>query len=179
MGETYTFDNLDRQVRHAGTTTWNYLFDGGSERIVKVPPSGSWTYTLRDEGNRVATEYSGATISRDQVYLGSLLVASYANTQVGGNTYAWTFYSSDHLGSPRLITDTVGTQRDAPKYWPYGEEAVVSIGPQRVRFAAMERDTEGSRYFDHARNHEFGLGRFVSVDPLINVKRAVDVSPKN
>ncbi len=30
----------------------------------------------------------------------------------------------------------------------------------------MERDTEGSRYYDHARSHEFNLGRFLGPDKL-------------
>lgn len=167
--ETYTFDNLDRQVKHAsGGLTWNYLYDAGSERVAKAPPSaGQWTYTLRDESNRVSTEYVGsspAAASRDNVYLGNLLVASYANLAVGGNVQAWQYYSSDHLGSPRLVTDVSGTKLDGPRYWPYGEEAVTQAGPQRVRFASMERDTEATRYSDHARNHETGLGRFLSPD---------------
>ncbi len=28
----------------------------------------------------------------------------------------------------------------------------------------MERDTEANRYYDHARNHDFNLGRFLSPD---------------
>jgi RHS repeat-associated protein len=168
--ETYSYDSLDRQIRHVGSTTWNYLHDAAGERVVKKPPTGDWTYTLRDESNRISTEYAGSSptpvFSRDQVYLGNLLVAAYANTAVGGNAQAWQFSSSDHLGSPRLITDIAGAKLDGPRYWPYGEEAVVQVGPQRVRFAAMERDTEASRYFDHARNHEFNLGRFLSPDKL-------------
>lgn len=41
-GETYSYDGLDRQVRHdSGTSHWSYLFDSAHERIVKAPPPGN------------------------------------------------------------------------------------------------------------------------------------------
>jgi RHS repeat-associated protein len=164
--ETYAYDGLDRQIRHtAGGSSWNYIFDGSNERVAKAPPApGAWTYTLRDEGNRVATEYSGTMQSRDNVFLGNLAVVSYANSAVAGNGPVWTFYSSDHLGTPRLVTDLSGTAVETRKSWPYGEDATAPGTFQRLRFALMERDTEGSRYYDHARNHEFNLGRFLTPD---------------
>jgi RHS repeat-associated protein len=167
-GETYAYDGLDRQIRHtAAGSSWNYVFDGSSERVAKAPPAGgAWTYTLRDEGNRVATEYSGATQSRDNVFLGNLAVLSYSNSAVSGNGPVWTFYTSDHLGTPRLVTDIAGTTVETRKSWPYGED-VGAPGPfQKLRFALMERDIEASRYYDHARSHDFGLGRFLSPDEL-------------
>jgi RHS repeat-associated protein len=167
-GETYGYDGLDRQTTHtAGGSSWYYLHDGGNERVAKVPPAGgAWTYTFRDEGNRVATEYAGTTVSRDNVFLGSLAVVSYANEAVGGNGAAWTFYSSDHLGTPRLVTDLSGNAIETRKSWPYGEDATTPGAFQRLRFALMERDTEGSKYYDHARSHDFALGRFVSPDKV-------------
>ncbi len=173
-GKTYSFDALDRIVRHFdGSQTWNYYFDAAGERVVKVPPPGlgAWNYTFRDEANRLATEYSGSTFSRDDVYLGNLLLASYANTLVGGNSKAWTYYSSDHLGSPRLITDIAGAMLEKPRYWPYGDEVVTVTQPQRLRFAGMERDTESLVYFDHARSEEFTLGRFLSPDQVAGSPR--------
>jgi RHS repeat-associated protein len=168
-GETYVYDGLDRQIRHtAAGSSWNYVFDGSNERVAKAPPAGgAWTYTLRDEGNRVAAEYSGATQSRDNVFLGNLAVVSYANSAVGGNGPVWTFYSSDHLGTPRLVTDIAGATVETRKSWPYGEDVGTPGTFQKLRFALMERDTEASRYYDHARSHEFGLGRFLSPDQLI------------
>jgi RHS repeat-associated protein len=165
-GETYAYDGLDRQIRHtAAGSSWNYVFDGSNERVVKVPPAGgAWTYTLRDEGNRVATEYSGATQSRDNMFLGNLAVVSYANSAVAGNGPVWTFYSSDHLGTPRLVTDIAGATVETRKSWPYGEDVGTPGTYQKLRFALMERDTEASRYYDHARSHDFGLGRFLSPD---------------
>jgi RHS repeat-associated protein len=167
--ESYTWDAFDRTVRYqtAAGADWKYLYDGTSERLVKIPASGApadYVWSFRDEANRVATEYLGATLSRDNVYLGNLLIGSYTTCSLNGPP-GWSYYSSDHLGSPRLITDTAGNTLDLRKYWPYGDEAVgAATNPQRLRFGQMERDAEGNRYYDHARNHDFGLARFLSLD---------------
>src|SRR6185312_5467932 len=164
--EIYTYDFRDRIVSYKnGANVFGYSFDATGERVIKIPPTGSWTYTLRDPSNRIVTEFFGNLTSRDNVFLGNLLVATFADCTVSGNGPNWTFYSSDHLGTPRLVTDASGTVIDARKYWPYGEPAFGdSNSPETLRFAAMERDTEGSHYYDHARDHDFSLGRFVSVD---------------
>ncbi len=133
---------------------------------------GAWTWTLRDEANRVSSEFGGVpgVPMRDNVYLGNLLVAS-LSAGGSGSGPVWSFYSSDHLGTPRLITDLSGAAVETRKSWPYGEDTGSQSFFQRVRFASMERDVEGafvgtggSRYYDHARTHEFNLGRFLSVD---------------
>jgi RHS repeat-associated protein len=168
----YHYDSLDRILRYEGPgTDWNYLYTGSGERLVKTPtggPTSGYFWTLRDEGNRIASEYQGPNISRDNVYFGDLPVGSFATCSLNGSP-GWSYYSSDHLGTPRLITDAGGGVQDLRKYWPYGDEASVlqSTTAQRVRFAAMERDTEGSgtRYYDHARSFDFQLlGRFLSTD---------------
>jgi RHS repeat-associated protein len=164
--ETYDYDGLGRQIRHsAASNVWDYVFDGADERVVKIPPpSGSWTYTLRDESKRIVSEFSGASQSRDNVFLGNLLVASYANGSAGGNDRVWTFYSSDHLATPRLVTDLAATTVETSRNWPFGENATPAGLFQRIRFASMERDNEAARYYDHARNHEFNIGRFLAPD---------------
>jgi RHS repeat-associated protein len=168
--EKYTWDSLDRTVGYqtAAGANWKYIYNGASERLLKIPASGlgsDYVWTFRDEANRVATEYLGPTLSRDNVYFGNLLVGSYSSCPVNGPP-GWTFYSSDHLGSPRLVTDAAGNTLDLRKYWPYGDEASgAGLAAQRLRFASMERDTEGNRYYDHARSYEFqSAGRFLGVD---------------
>jgi RHS repeat-associated protein len=106
----------------------------------------------------------GSAATRDNVYLGSLLVGSYASC-------SWNFYASDHLGTPRLITDILGNPvGQSPKYWPFGDEYVAQSADQRFRFAGMERDLESDsstlRYYDHARSHHAVAGRFLSPDLL-------------
>jgi RHS repeat-associated protein len=162
--EIYTFDSLNRQIAHqASGLTWSYLYDGDNERIARILPSG-WTYTFRDESRRVSAEFGATGPSRDNVFLDNLLAVSFASA--AGNDRVWAFCSSDHLGTPRLITDVAASTVEAPRNWPYGESATTQGVSQRIRFASMERDTEGSRYYDHARSHEFNLARFLSPDKV-------------
>ena len=172
-GQTFSWDGLDRMASSTQSSlTWSYLYDGNGERIAKIPPTGSWAFTIRDEGKRVASEYSGAVASRDNVFLGNQLVLSYANSAVGGGGPAWTFYASDHLGTPRLLTDVAGNSVENRRYWPYGDAVSTGGSFEALRFATMEFDSEGGtapglltdRYYDHDRTHVGGIGRFLSPD---------------
>ncbi len=130
--------------------------------------------TFRDENGRVTTEAHQASATgdasdsvvyeRDNVFLGHQLVAS---AIWNGATPGWQFYSSDHLGTPRLTTNNAGATIETRKYWPYGDEASSSGNAvQRLKFASMERDDEANHFYDHARNHDFNLGRFTSPDKV-------------
>jgi RHS repeat-associated protein len=174
-GQSFAYDGLDRMTSSTQSSlTWNYLYDGADERAAKIPPTGSWTYTLRDESKHVASEFSATTPSRDNVFLGSQLVASFANGGVGGNGPIWVFFASDHLGTPRLLTDISGATTETRKYWPFGEAVTTQNTFESLRFATMEFDAEGGtgpglasdRYYDHARSHVGGLGRFLSPDTI-------------
>lgn len=162
---SYAWDGLDRMTSQT-LGSWTYLYNAANERVGKQPQGLAWTFTLRGLDNRVSTEFSGSTPSRDNVFLGNLLVASYANIDVGGNNWSWSFYSSDHLGTPRFVTHIDVSDTESHKFWPYGDEVQPQTAPQRLRFAAMERDDESSRFYDHARHHDFGLARFLGPDQL-------------
>ena len=129
-------------------------------------PGGTF-YTLRDEQNRVTTEFYESFPGRDNIYLGNLLVASYVSHGNSG-TPGWNFHSSDHLGTVRLtVNGSTGTTIESQKYWPYGDKVGTPGAPiQKLAFASMERDPENNHYFDHHRKQDFNLGRYVSVDVL-------------
>ncbi len=141
------------------------------------PVARGTVYTLRDEAGRVSTEKVSApggdgtnppvdnVYGRDNAFLGNLLVASDVYSTLSG-TLGFNYYHADHLGSPRLVTNSSHAAIETWKYWPYGDEAVTSPTSQRLRFAGMERDIEASHYYDHARNEDFNLGRFLRPDPV-------------
>jgi len=125
-------------------------------------------YTLRDDSNRIVTEMAGGSsgastatlsVTRDNVFLGNILVASYVASPAG-----WQYTTSDHLGSPTLVFNQARQVVETHKYWPYGEDTTTTPPGQRLAYAMMERDTEGTRFYDHARNHDHVLGRFLSPD---------------
>ena len=130
-------------------------------------PRGS-IYTLRDDQNRIVTEMAGGSsgsstatlsVTRDNVFLGNLLVASYVASPAG-----WQYTASDHLGSPRVVFNQSGQLVESHKHWPYGEDTNVTPPTQHLAYALMEKDDGASRYYDHARTHDYGLGRFLSPD---------------
>jgi len=118
--------------------------------------------TYRDDSNRLATEYTIATgtpqRTKDYFYFGNLLVAT---KDFGG---VMRYYSSDHLGTPRLVTDANGGVQEKHNYLPYGQEVSPGSSYQPLKFASMERDASSNNDYDHARFHFTGIGRFLSVD---------------
>jgi RHS repeat-associated protein len=126
------------------------------------PSSESWALTFREEGNRISSEYLGAVRQKDYFYLGNLLVA----TRTGTGSGTWLYYASDHLGSPRLVTNASKAKVEDHSYDAFGIELTQSFGNQPLKFAAMERDGASKNDYVHARFQSSELGRFLSPDVL-------------
>jgi RHS repeat-associated protein len=95
----------------------------------------------------------------------------------------------DHLGSVRMITGDSRMRYGRHDYYPFGVEQtssaqeVTNFGfyrPDPMKFAGHERDFNGylnvdnTMYLDymHARHYNPNLGRFLSVDPVLDIKQA-------
>ena len=86
----------------------------------------------------------------------------------GVSTY---HYHVDHLGTPRLVTNTSAAIIGRHDYLPFGPE-VAGNNPnepqqQNLKFTGHERDFRDHPPLDymHARYYEPRVGRFLSVDP--------------
>jgi RHS repeat-associated protein len=185
-----TFDAFNSMT--VGSNGDRYLYDASDERIAVIKPaSAQWRWTIRDSAGRVLREFAesfpnGGTASwtwqKDYVYRGSALLGAYVNE--GGATKR-IHYHLDHLGTPRLITEaTTGTAiaRLEITDFPFGEEAPFNIGnTERRHFTGHERDynsgttIENTEYLDymHARYYRPSMGRFLSVDPVLDIKRSI------
>src|SRR3989344_5556347 len=78
------------------------------------------------------------------------------------------YYHNDALGSPVAMTDSSGTVVWQADYQPFGDLAgLTENAPNSHQFTGKEVDPEtGLQYFG-ARFYDRGLGRFVSVDPIL------------
>jgi RHS repeat-associated protein len=178
-----TFDAVNMMsARTLSAGTERYLYTADDERIAVTRPNGETLYTLRGLDGKVLREFKRSvtgTVSWEKDYIwrgGSLL----ATIDKAGLT---THYHLDHLGTPRLLTDATGEKLAFNTYYPFGREiddADPALG-DRMKFTGHERDAGDSAAnaldYMHARSYGPNLGRFLSVDPAMDLKK-IEANPQ-
>jgi RHS repeat-associated protein len=101
---------------------------------------------------------------------------------------------TDHLGTPRMITDSTGSLTGIKRhdYLPFGEELTANQGGRttlqgysindgtRQKFTSKERDNETGLDYFGARYFASTQGRFTSADPaMVSLARMVDPQQLN
>ena len=110
QARTFVFngDNKQTQVKDAnGNTIGQYFYDGEGKRVKKVVPTTGETTVFVYSSGKLVAEYS--------------TVAPPANPSVSYTT-------TDHLGSPRVITDQNGQVTSRRDFLPFGEEINAGTG---------------------------------------------------
>ena len=113
---------------------------------------------------------------KDYIWRDGLLLATESRT--GPNARVSYHYHLDHLGTPRLVTSGTGARVSTHTYYAFGaERATAAESPETVmKFTGHERDATGSSdALDdmHARYYSPVQGRFLSVDPRLNLDRTL------
>jgi RHS repeat-associated protein len=160
---TNTYDGENKQVKvevldangNPASTIGEYFYDGDGKRVKKfVPSTGETTIFVYDASGKMLAEYS--TIVEPP----SMAKVSYL--------------TSDHLGSPRILTDASGNVISRRDFHPFGEEIITAQRTQglgytadsvRQKFTSYERDNEAGLDYAKNRYYNFNHGRFTSVDP--------------
>ncbi len=139
-------------------------------------------YFYDGEGKRVKKVITATGETTIFVYSNGKLVAEYSNNIAGPSEAKIAYTTTDHLGSPRVITDDIGQVRSRRDFLPFGEEINVGIDGRtgesgqgysvptdgvRQKFTGYQKDTETSLDFAEARMYENRFGRFTAVDPLL------------
>jgi RHS repeat-associated protein len=172
--QSFNFDAENKIIKV--NTTLAYSYDGEGQRVRKlVGENLRFVYGI--DGQLIA-EFSGSngTLVKEYVYGASGLVATIEPTAVNSNGTRYT--TSDHLGTPRVVTNSSAGVVSRHDYKPFGEEVGSGIGGRttgmgydasdslRQKFTSYERDTETGLDFAQARYYASAQGRFTSVDPL-------------
>ncbi|MGI8543068.1 MAG: RHS repeat domain-containing protein [Aridibacter sp.] len=157
-GRTFIYDgeNKQKEVKNSSNiTVGTYFYDGDGKRIKKVTASEEIVFVY-DAGGKLVAEYSSLTPQ---------------------TTPTTRYLTSDHLGSPRIITDGSGAVLSRRDFAPFGEELYTGTGNRQTghgysygdstsqKFTSYERDNETELDFAEARMHNYNLGRFTSPDP--------------
>ena len=160
---TFNGDNKQTEVKLNGVTIGRYFFDGEGKRVKKVTDAETTVF----------------------VYSGGKLVEEYS-TQLSQNP-SINYTTTDHLGSPRIITDQLGQVKSRRDFMPFGEDIASTVGSRsannsaygaadsvRQKFTGYQKDDETGLDFAEARMYENRHGRFTAVDPLLASGKSSD-----
>ena len=173
---TFTYDPLNVTTRtQASGRDFRFLYTVDDERIaaVEMLPGGGkrTTCTIRGFNNELLSEWTDGQWKEDEIWRGSQLLA----TETPSGTVN---QHLDHLGSPRLKTSAFGAVLGTQSFAPFGAGGTSNGGA--LQFTAHERDaanlgggTADLPDYMHARYYSAGVGRFLSVDPVLPSKAAL------
>lgn len=153
----YDAENHQKEFFAVGNSSSNadasYFYDGDGRRVKKISSTETTVFVYNASGQLVA-EYSTQIAQTPQV----------------------SYLTTDHLGSPRVITDQLGAVKDRKDFSAFGEESVSaqrssnaeysSADQLRKNYTGYEKDSESGLEFAQARYYNPTHGRFTSVDPL-------------
>jgi RHS repeat-associated protein len=88
-----------------------------------------------------------------------------------------TYYTTDAIGSVRMVTDSGGAVIARYDYRPFGDPCGTACGAQgtieKRQFAGKEKDLETSLDYFGARYYASANGRFTTVDPELDQQKAL------
>jgi RHS repeat-associated protein len=147
-------DNKQTEILKNGNVIGRYFYDGEGKRVKKVTDLETTIF----------------------VYSSGKLVAEYS-TQLA-QTPSTNYTTTDHLGSPRVITNELGQIKSRRDFMPFGEDLAPDANNRtsslkyntdevRQKFTGYQKDTETGLDFAEARMYNNAHGRFTAVDPLM------------
>jgi RHS repeat-associated protein len=170
--QTYTFDPEGHiaSVEEDGTTT-SFVYDADGTRLIRRDASGSVLYLPNGTEVAVATGSSTATATR---------YYSHVNATIAMRTAAGlTWLVGDHHGTAELAIDRTTLTVVKRRSLPFGQERGTSSGwPSGMDkgFVGGTKDPIGLTHLG-LREYEPALGRFISVDPVIDVNQPHQLNP--
>ena len=202
---SYTYDPANRLIKYKHNDNsgiidvdYEYWYDVDGERVAKCKRALSmdeleeFTFYLRDEEGNVMTEFksnfcpaeqspflsqSAFKAKENNFYFGGKVVSTEKIEGYTSSCPIWHFYHSDHLGTPRVITDEAGNITATHKYYPYGEEMTSQTqNTLNHKFTSHERDFESNLDYMMARYYHQFMGRFLSPDPQFYYEKGKEQS---
>lgn len=178
-----------------GAVTTRYTYDGFGRRVRKVNSTGAGSTVLfvYGRGGKLLGEYdqNGAAL-REYVWLGATPIAVFtpdpAAAKPAKSAPLVYFIHTDHIDTPRLVTDKAYNARWRWMADPFGTSAPetnpAGLGAFtfNLRFPGQYADAESGLNYNYFRNYDASLGRYTQSDPIgldggINTYAYVDGRP--
>lgn len=144
-----------------GNQLGEYIFNGVGQRIKKVTQTETRIFHYDLLGHIIAETNQSGQMLAEYVYLGDQLL-----TMIKPGEAAYYFHN-DHLGTPQVLTDGIGSIAWKAVYTPFGE-AVTSIATVEnpFRFPGQYYDSETGLHYNYYRYYNPPIGRYLTPDPI-------------
>ena len=169
---TYSLAGRLATLAKAGTTN-TYAVDGMGRRVRKFASTGSSSTVLfvYDQQGQLLGEYNNSgTALREYVWLNDIPISLFVPN--GSNPPLVYTIHTDHLNTPRVVTDTSGNQRWNWISEPFGTTAA-NTNPSalgaftfNLRHPGQYADLESGLFYNFYRDYDASIGRFVQSDPI-------------
>ena len=154
----------------AAATTASYSYDEYHRRVKKTV--GTTTTYFLWSGDTLLAEYSGTgTLKRRYLYAGDFAPAQVHD--IADTTTAVYDVHTDHLDTPRLLTNSTGAAVWTSHHEPFGKAHIASDpdgdGTHLAfpfRFPGQYEDEETGLHYNRYRYYDPHIGRYLSPDPL-------------
>ncbi|MBT0962731.1 RHS repeat-associated core domain-containing protein [Denitromonas iodatirespirans] len=178
VGQSHTLHyNIAGQLASvtSGGNAVTYQYDGLGRRVSKSGPTmlvpGGFVRYVYDAAHHLVGEYKAdGTPIKEYVWIGDLPVAM-IETHPDSTTTAYAI-ETDHLGTPRLLTDATRAPRWRWTSPPFGEvlpeDDPSGLGAVtfNLRFPGQYYDKETGLHYNWNRYYDPGTGRYVQSDPI-------------
>ena len=163
----YSF-NQRRRMISANSTSYIYNALG---QLIEKSGAGSTTILMYDEAGHILGEYtSTGALIEETIWIGDLPVAT---LQPNGSSISIYYIHSDHLGTPRKITQPSSNTLA----WRWDPDTFGSLAPNQnpaglgtfvynLRFPGQYYMPETGLYYNYFRDYDPQTGRYIESDPI-------------
>jgi len=153
---TYNYDGRNRLTTIDSNVTYQY---NNNNRRVSKTVNGIITYFIY-EGHKLMGEYDkDGNVIKEYFYLGNTPIAMRDSTETY-NIY------SDHLNTPRRVTNSKNKTVWKWESTPFGETAPTGSLEFNLRFAGQYFDNETGTHYNINRDYNPVTGRYIQSDPI-------------
>ncbi len=159
----FVYNQNQRLIRALEGTTvlGEYVYNAKGQRVKKTAGGQTTLYHYDLQGNLIAESTADGTIRTEYVYLNGQPIG-----KIEGNNLS--YYHTDHLGTPMIMTDTAGAKVWEGEFLPFGEPlSITGTETNNLRFPGQYHDQETGLDQNWHREYKPEIGRYMSVDPIL------------
>jgi RHS repeat-associated protein len=161
---TFTYDLTNRltAITDNETQIASYVYDANNLRVKKTTPAETRIFHYDVNGHLIAeTDGTGVTLA-EHVYLSDMPLATVRPTDT---VY---YFHTDHINTPRVMTNSAGTVAWQAAYHGFGHAEVAgsSTITNNLRFPGQYFDSETNLHYNWNRYYDPRTGRYLTPDPI-------------